>query len=547
MTESKDFVKPNHGSTPQPDHIMLSICGDAKTSMAVTWRTSIDVPSGYVEVYPENGGEKVRVEAITKEFKSDIDISNMHWAIIKNLKPGTRYRYTCGDDTHRSEEFSFETEPENLNKFKFLIITDHQNGTPHHDPQYEPIRKALHDAFSKHPDIRFILTVGDNTNDGQNELQWNGMFRGMKGFIESYPYMMCTGNHDNRGFKQYLPEPVGKFYLMHADFFDAQFEYSYPKNGPEEFETENYSFDYGNVHFAVFGINRQDLVGEWLYEDLQKSDKTWKIGAYHFPIYPIMPEGCNDDSYPWLRKGIEEGRLDVLLAGHEHGLARTYPIKDDQMYDRPSEGTIHYIAGNAGRNPFATNARKIWHPYFYPLEESLYCYIIAEVDDKVLTLTAYLEDGRIADVFVIDKNKDLMLPYSPAPIFKRPKMAFKGHIPDLAVRDLYVEEKDGKLYCAFGALMHSIGGEVIRTKDSVTISVYRQKVTFTVGSDIAVCADGDRKLSGVPYMHEKGQIYVPVEDAAEIFGMAWQHAVRNRIVNFDYPSERRPMQTHPKE
>ncbi|HPP69102.1 MAG TPA: fibronectin type III domain-containing protein, partial [Clostridiales bacterium] len=87
MTESKDFVKPNHGSTPQPDHIMLSICGDAKTSMAVTWRTSIDVPSGYVEVYPENGGEKVRVEAITKEFKSDIDISNMHWAIIKNLKP----------------------------------------------------------------------------------------------------------------------------------------------------------------------------------------------------------------------------------------------------------------------------------------------------------------------------------------------------------------------------------------------------------------------------------------------------------------------------
>ena len=187
------------------------------------------------------------------------------------------------------------------------------------------------------------------------------------------------------------------------------------------------------------------------------------------------------------------------------------------MYDRPSEGTIHYIAGNAGRNPFATNARKIWHPYFYPLEESLYCYIIAEVDDKVLTLTAYLEDGRIADVFVIDKNKDLMLPYSPAPIFKRPKMAFKGHIPDLAVRDLYVEEKDGKLYCAFGALMHSIGGEVIRTKDSVTISVYRQRNLYSGRRHRRLRRRG--RSFPVPYMHE-GQIYVPVEDAAEIFGNA---------------------------
>ena len=95
--------------------------------------------------------------------------------------------------------------------------------------------------------------------------------------------------------------------------------------------------------------------------------------------------------------------------------------------------------------------------------------------------------------------------------------------------------------------MESIGGEVVRTKDSVKISVYRQTATFTVGSDTAVCADGDRKLSGVPYMHEKGQIYVPVADAAEIFGMVWQHAKRNNLINFDYQSERRPMTKHPEE
>ena len=46
-------TKPARGSTPQPDHIMISIYGDAKTSMAVTWRTSTDVEYGYAEYREE--------------------------------------------------------------------------------------------------------------------------------------------------------------------------------------------------------------------------------------------------------------------------------------------------------------------------------------------------------------------------------------------------------------------------------------------------------------------------------------------------------------
>ena len=44
-------------ATEKPDHIMVSISGDAKTSMTVTWRASLDVKEGYVE-YCEKGGEK---------------------------------------------------------------------------------------------------------------------------------------------------------------------------------------------------------------------------------------------------------------------------------------------------------------------------------------------------------------------------------------------------------------------------------------------------------------------------------------------------------
>ena len=44
--------KPNRGSAPAPDHILLSICGDTKTTIAVSWRTDCSVTGGWIEVRP---------------------------------------------------------------------------------------------------------------------------------------------------------------------------------------------------------------------------------------------------------------------------------------------------------------------------------------------------------------------------------------------------------------------------------------------------------------------------------------------------------------
>ena len=147
------------------------------------------------------------------------------------------------------------------------------------------------------------------------------------------------------------------------------------------------------------GINAPEKVADWAYEDLQSSSKKWKLGTYHFPIYPVMPEGQNNDGYPWLRKPIEEGRLDILFAGHEHSFARTFPTKGDELFDRPSQGTIHYIAGNGGGNIYHSNCQKVWHSCFFPQEEHLGFYTVVEIDGGRLTATAYLTDGRIVDLF----------------------------------------------------------------------------------------------------------------------------------------------------
>lgn len=535
--------KPERGSSLCPDHIMLSINGDARFSMCVSWRTSEQAADGYMLLHTE-GGETLRVNAVSKRLESDIDISCYHWANAESLSAGTKYYYTVGNDGHRSAEFSFETQPDNLTDFSFLLITDHQKGHPTLLPDYSCVGELLRAALAEHPECRFILTAGDNCDNGQNDLQWNGMFSGLEGIIESIPYMMTTGNHDNRGFLTYSPEPVGKFYLEHADFFDAQFEYAYPLNGPEGYTTENYSFDYGNAHFTVMGINAPEKVSEWAYNDLQASDKTWKLGTYHFPIYPVMPEGQNDDGYPWLRKPIEEGRLDVLFEGHEHSFARTYPIKGDELFDRPSQGTVHYIAGNGGGNIYHSNAQKVWHCSFWPQEERIGVYAIVHISDSTLTATAFTGDGRIVDSFTIDKEKDLITPYALAPTYDIPKMAFKGRMLEIIARGHGPREKDGVLYAPFAVLIQSIGGKVVKEKDTVSVEAYGHRALFTRGSPLAYTDLGTVTMSGCVYL-ENGQLYIPIDDSAKMFDMTWYFAKHNGFVNWNTASEDKPLYKQP--
>ncbi len=544
IDKNGNFFKPERGSTPCPDHIMLSFCGDPKTEAAVIWRTSVEVDSGFINFRKENETDWCRLNADCRRKESDIDISNYYSVRLSGLEPGTRYVYTVGSEENRSDEFSFETEPENIGKFSFLVITDHQKGNPCHLPDYGKVGELLKDALKKHPECRFILTVGDNCDNGQNELQWNGMFEGLKGIIESIPYMMTTGNHDNRGFLSYFPEPVGKFYLEHADFFDFQFEPSYPMNGPEGYTTENYSFDYGDAHFLIMGINAPEKVAPWAFDDLQKSNKKWKLGTYHFPIYPVMPEGQNNDGYPWLRKPIEDGRLDILFAGHEHSFARTFPTKGDELFDRPSEGTVHYIAGNGGGNIYHSNCQKVWHSCFYPQEEHTGLYSIVEIDGNILTATAYLGDGRIVDRFSIDKENDIITPYALAPVYDWTKMAFKGRMLEISAREVYAQNKNGIWFAPFGVLIQAIGGKVIKETDTLSCEAYGRKAVFTVGNRFAKTDLGTVEMSAEPYF-DRGQLYVPVDESAKMFEMEWYYAERNNYINWNTPSEDKPLYKHP--
>lgn len=538
--------QPNYRlATKKPDHIMVSISGDAKTSMTITWRASAEVTEGYVE-FSEKGGEKKRVQAITNEFKSDVSVSRLFWAKLEGLKPGTRYYYTCGSAEERSEEYYFDTKEENLTKFKFIAISDHQKDNDHYNPDYSALNKFLKNVLKKHPDVKFILTAGDNTNCGQHEIQWNAMYEGMEGVMEHLPYMMCCGNHDNRGFKQYFPTEQGRYYAEPAEFFNAELAYSYPLNGPEGWRPENYSFDYGNVHFAIMGVNEPELVNDWLIKDLDASDKTWKFGAYHFPIYYSGSNLANDDAYPMMREGME--KLDVLFSGHEHNFSRSYPIRNEELFDRPSQGTVHYELGNGHMNPPGTKTcDKIWHCSYYPQEEFNCMYALIEIDGDKATFISELDDGRVVDECCIDKSKDEIRPYRVAPVFGpgRTRTMFKGVDLGLCAASLPPVCIDGVWYAAFATLIGFIGGEVARKPGRVELSVYGRSAAFNEGSSKAETPNGEVEMGNKVFRGNEGQLYVPLDAACKIFGMKWAYAARNNFITIEHVSEAHPVPVQP--
>ncbi|MBQ3889411.1 MAG: metallophosphoesterase, partial [Clostridia bacterium] len=370
-----------------------------------------------------------------------------------------------------------------------------------------------------------------------------GMFSGLTGIVEHLPYMMAVGNHDTRGFQDYA-NGIGRYYSEPAEFFCRQCRGSYPYNGPEGWKTETYAFDYGNAHFSMIAVNGPEDVNRWLLRDIPASDRVWKIGSYHFPIYYSGPELSNDDAYPVMREGMEQ--LDVLFSGHEHNFSRSFPIRNESLFDRPSQGTVHYELGNSNDNPPGTmTVKKVWHAAYYPQATSGSSYAVVEVFRDKLILTDYLDDGRIVDQCVIDKAKDEILPHAVAPVYRRPRLFYKGVDLGIGQKDCYPEQKDGVWFAPLCVMFSVICAEVVKEPGKITLGVYGHRATFTEGSDIAVTERGEVKLPAPVYRGMRGQLYIPVDAVVSCFDMKWNYAARNNFLSVEHATEQIPFTEQP--
>lgn len=540
---TKEEWKPFRGSKEEPDHIMLSINGDAATSMTVTWRTDKKIDSGYALFRKIGDSQWRRADAEIGGFETDMDSSNIFWAQMNCLSPDTEYEYTCGNDGFRSAVYKFKTAESNSECFEFLCLTDIQHGAAEPPADYSELNEIIKEILKLHPEVKFILTAGDNTNCGQTDIQWTGLLDGLKGIIEGLPFMMTLGNHDDMGFKNYF-EYKNKYYSEKAEYFSNQFKGSYPYNGPEDWKTANYSFDYGNSHFCVIGTSGPDYINKWLIEEAEKTDKTWKFGSHHFPICYQGSDLACEDSYPMMREGME--KFDVIFSGHEHCFSRSYPRRNDNLYDKPSEGTVFYNMGSGHRNPCRLLATpKLWNCAYYPHEEKDSMYTIVKVEGSKLTLTSYLEGDKIVDRCIIDKENDTIYPVALAPVFSATRLMFKGADLGICARTLPCEKIDDVWYAPAAVLFRYIGFNVEFDKSKVTIEAYGHHVTFTEDSATVVTECGSfNMIAEVKRLH-RNQLYVPAEGICKAFKMRCEIFERNNILSFEHESEHDPVPFQP--
>lgn len=414
--QMRDVFAATTAATAIPDHITLTWLSDPATTQTIAWRTDTSVSNGFVQISQGLSGRGATASAQTvasqvETLKSSLGDAYLHSATVTGLKPGVTYNYRVGSGTNFSPVSTFTTAQQGATAFKFLLFGDSQSGMGE-NPEYGPFQITTQNALNAHPDARFFINVGDLTEDGQDYLHWNNWFLACKDILTKIPAMPAQGNHEtyNRG---WLP-PSGSG----SEPYEYVHQFKLPQNGPTGLRTQDYSWDYGNVHFTVIdsqyyeeaadttrfaGSAFLDMQKAWLDNDLKSTTKPWKIVIFHRTPYYNKATRANDLIKEAFVPIIDKYHVDVVFNGHDHAISRTYPMKNNTMVSSPGAGTIYYVTGRSGNKTYGDLSKKVWDAYFYNSVDQP-SYVAAQVNGSILTLTAYKQNGTVLDTYSINKS-----------------------------------------------------------------------------------------------------------------------------------------------
>ncbi len=313
----------------EPFRISVAMNGNAGTQRGFCWYTN-ESTGTEVQVYRLSDGVAVNA-AVLNKVTEEWNGNYMHKATVSGLNPGETYGFRVGDGTVWSEEGSFVTDNGD-DSFSFITIADVQAGSLEN---FESAANVVSAAFENDPEAEFLVNCGDFTNDSDNE-QWDYYDAAFGDINMTYTIAPVTGNHDGFGA---------------ANWFNNMFnldtsESVQTKNGV------NYSFDYGNAHIAVLNTNDSIAITltqlKWLKNDMNSTDKDWKIVFMHKTPYTLGKDGKWPDAM-FLQRAlvavIDECDVDLVMSGHDHQYLRTKPLKGG----KPAEGGATYVlSGTAG-------------------------------------------------------------------------------------------------------------------------------------------------------------------------------------------------------
>ena len=425
---------------------------NGENSFAIVWQTE-DRDGAYSLTWAQGSKWETAKMSYRTIKVTGIEPHRFYTAVIKGYKPGARleYKLNLGDKNVYSG-VTMSPKAENQ-PYEFAVFGDCGIGT--NDEALVSFQTA-----QRKPDL--LLLTGDLVYGSGRISEYRKNF---------YPYYTAEfpspkngsalfantltaaapGNHDilDRGLDKH-PDGLAYFYY-----------WAQPLNGPitnignvssptlsggkaeqDAFlagATSNYprlamfSFDFGNAHITSLDANRyvdwtDPKLRAWLRDDLAKAaKKTWRFVMFHQPGFHSSATHQDEKQMRQVADLFEEGKVDIVFAGHVHNYQRSFPIqvndkkgatkaelaKDDWSVDKSFDGEkntkpngVVYIVDGAGGahlyNPELNGKPELWKP-FQATYFSEFSLSMVKVAGKTLTLRQLDVSGKELDRMVITK------------------------------------------------------------------------------------------------------------------------------------------------
>lgn len=343
-----------------------------QTSSLIAWRTETDTDSviewGDTPLLGNLAGNHAARE-------------KAHTAELVGLLPGTVYYYrVVSGGLPVSAREAFTSAPATTSSdFSFVAFGD--SGT------LSPQQLTLGRMMAAEPDIDLALHMGDVIYPygglGNPVGEYNDrFFRPYEAFLGRVPMFPVIGNHDLIAiFGQPFKEA---FYL--------------PDNGSSIARELYFSFEWGDAKFIALETTGLFLIPlgdhmRWLQQEIQSNQRKWLIVYMHVPLYSCGSHGDNRILQQVLGPMFENGKVDLVIAGHDHNYERTKPIKQFNQ-DPAYPGLVHVLTGGggAGTRGVSPNSRTA-------TAASVNHYTRFDVRGDTLSGTAIDVNGQVIDSF----------------------------------------------------------------------------------------------------------------------------------------------------
>ena len=359
--------------TMKPFNVHQVVVSDNTKGRTIMWELPTDQENSLE--YREKGTEAIySVSASAKGLKGNNGIKDgtVYTAYLDNLVKGKDYEFRTREGNTVSSWYPLKTDQGG--SFKAIVTSDSQSS------DYTDWKNLFAHVWKGNPDASFFIALGDLVDNGEDEYQWQTWFSDVKDAISNIPVVPVLGNHEaySLDWKNHMPDR----YLTH---------FNLPSNGNKNHQNHYYSFDWGDVHFAVLDTSLREE-GEWLPDlfekqkiwldrDLKSTKKKWKVVLMH---KDPLQYGFADEGRPHLHTYRDRGRI--------------YDFK------RSEKGPVYVIEGLSGnvRYPGLWKRHEL-DEYVAPQPETDN-YSILEVTDQEIKLTGYLPDGTKLHETVVRKD-----------------------------------------------------------------------------------------------------------------------------------------------